>query len=475
MLAMLSLCIGFLYSKQYIRLFRRIRNHTLKGSLSSNLLIYRTCYILLGYAESNCSLLGNTNDNITQALEKLVEPTAQTVRTVQSTVVSVPMVLLCICLGPWSDKFGRKPILLLYQLGSICSLLITALFSAIPTVSPWYFLIAAIPSVLTGGLPAFLTVALSHLTETSAQETRGMRMTIFEVFMAFGNVTGNLAGSALFYVTNYETVFVTAAVCNAIGFIYTVYCIPESIENVETEGKLKGLVQTENLKEMIKVAIKTRGNFKTPKILMMAIISAVMVFSFSGEGSLMFPYLREKLHWTLTMFNIYSSVSTVIGIFTILVVIGILHKWMKVRESILILIGTLSRLTGCVVDGLATESIHIYIGAFAKSINGVTSPMIRTLISKLVEREEVGKIFSIMMICEFIVGLFASPLYTYIFNNTINTKPGLFYFVSAGFYTFNIFMIGIVLILEFKSTTNVYNEMENEPDSHVENIVAVSA
>ncbi|XP_023024963.2 probable peptidoglycan muropeptide transporter SLC46 isoform X1 [Leptinotarsa decemlineata] len=472
---------------------------SLTGSLSANLLIYRTCYILLGYGESNCSLLGNTDNNITQALEKLVEPTAQTVGTVQSTVLSVPMILLCICLGPWSDKFGRKPILLLFQLGSLCGFLIMALFSAIPTVSPWYFSISGIPSVITGGLPAFLTVALSHLTETSTQETRGMRMAIFEVFMAFGTVTGNLAGSALFYVTNYETVFVTAAVCHAIGFIYTFYCIPESVENVETEyqplalattskfqqyeacnnvmskGKLKGLLQTKNLKEMVEVAIKSRENFNTPKILMMASTSTVMVFCLYGEGSLMFPYLRKKLHWTLTMYNIYGSVSTVIGVFSILFLIGILHKWMKIRESILILIGTSSRLTGSVVDALATESIHIYVGAFAKSINGVTSPMVRTLISKLVEREEVGKIFSIMMISEFLMGLFASPLYTYIFNITINTKPGLFYLVSAGFYTFSIFMIGIVMILEFKSSTNVYNELENEPESQVENLIAASA
>lgn len=88
----------------------------------TNLIIYRTCYTILGYNETECALLGNTNNNITQHLEALVEPEANIISMTKSTAESIITLSLLLFVGPWSDKFGRKPVMIIGGIGK-CSIL----------------------------------------------------------------------------------------------------------------------------------------------------------------------------------------------------------------------------------------------------------------------------------------------------------------------------------------------------------------
>jgi hypothetical protein len=52
--------------------------------------------------------------------------------------------------------------------------------------------------------------------------------------------------------------------------------------------------------------------------------------------------------------------------------------------------------------------------------------------SKLVERAEIGKIFSLIAFAQFIMPIFAAPAMTSVFNATLDIDPGIaFYGISA--------------------------------------------
>lgn len=61
------------------------------------------------------------------------------------------------------------------------------------------------------------------------------------------------------------------------------------------------------------------------------------------------------------------------------------------------------------------------------------SPMIRTLMSKIVPQEEMGKLFSFFAPLEVLVSLLILPLYTLVYNTTIDVLPSAYSFMSAGF------------------------------------------
>lgn len=79
--------------------------------------VYRTCYAILKYNESDCSQLGNEDNNLTRWLEPKVQPTVNKINMVHSVTNSLLPLIFCIFVGTWSDKFGRKPFLILCSTG----------------------------------------------------------------------------------------------------------------------------------------------------------------------------------------------------------------------------------------------------------------------------------------------------------------------------------------------------------------------
>lgn len=87
--------------------------------ISTNFVIYRICYTSLGFDREECAKLGtNDADNRTQEIEDEVQPYANVMMMSQSVLTQIVPSLLCLFLGPWSDKNGRKPIMIMTTLGN---------------------------------------------------------------------------------------------------------------------------------------------------------------------------------------------------------------------------------------------------------------------------------------------------------------------------------------------------------------------
>lgn len=55
-------------------------------------------------------------------------------------------------------------------------------------------------------------------------------MGAFEAMIAIGSLLGNLCSSYLFAATDYVGVYMVAAFISFLGFVFTLCCIPESLE-----------------------------------------------------------------------------------------------------------------------------------------------------------------------------------------------------------------------------------------------------
>lgn len=63
--------------------------------------------------------MGREYNEETEKLEKLSEPTANLINMAKTTVESLFTIATCLILGPWSDRFGRKPVILMCLMGKI--------------------------------------------------------------------------------------------------------------------------------------------------------------------------------------------------------------------------------------------------------------------------------------------------------------------------------------------------------------------
>lgn len=82
-------------------------------AIFTNLIIYRTCYATLHFNVTLCEKLGSRiGDNSSEILETTVQPYANDIIMCINIIQAVVSCFVCTILGPWSDKNGRKPILI---------------------------------------------------------------------------------------------------------------------------------------------------------------------------------------------------------------------------------------------------------------------------------------------------------------------------------------------------------------------------
>lgn len=81
-------------------------------------------------------------------------------------------------IGPWSDKYGRKPILLSTFAGYFFVYFMLAVISLLSSqfdISPWYYLLAFIPISVLGGTCALITGIYCYLSDISTPKDRAFR------------------------------------------------------------------------------------------------------------------------------------------------------------------------------------------------------------------------------------------------------------------------------------------------------------
>ena len=66
----------------------------------------------------------------------------------------------------------------------------------------------------------------------------------------------------------------------------------------------------------------------------------------------------------------------------------------------------------------------MFVGSVSGFISAFSSIVIRSMLSKCVSKAELGKIFSLLASLEAAVPLFAAPLFTFVYTNTLETWTG---------------------------------------------------
>lgn len=155
------------------------KNTLISGTILANQIIYQTCVVQFGFNETECALLGTTKaTNRSQEIEIMVQPYAANIVMARTMIESIVPALMTLFIGPWSDKYGRRPVLIASCSGNfLIYFLITVIsfISSMTPVDPWVYVLAFVPAVLTGGNSALITGVLSYVTDVTSPTDRALR------------------------------------------------------------------------------------------------------------------------------------------------------------------------------------------------------------------------------------------------------------------------------------------------------------
>jgi len=265
--------------------------------------------------------------------------------------------------GALSDRFGRKPILLIGALGNAISLLMFGFSTQL-----WMMYVArGLGGILSS---ATLPTAMAYIGDTTDHNNRGAGMGLVGAAMGMGMVLGPGLGGTLAK-TSLSTPFFFAAGLSMVALLLIFIFVPESLEKSKRDHSSK--IQIPKISILLH---ELRGPLGFMFLLAFAVMFALTNFEgiFGLYAQYRFDYTASQVGLVLTVVGLISTI--VQGVLT-----GPTTKWIGERNVIKIsLIGSS---LGFMLMIFAKTPISIYITVgFFVLMNAMLRPAIQSIISK---------------------------------------------------------------------------------------------
>lgn len=328
-------------------------------------------------------------------------------------------------LGSLSDRFGRRPVLLVALCGAGLDYLLMA-FS--PTL-----LILFIGRIISGLTGASLTVASSYIADVSNDQNRtanfGMIGAAFGLGFVIGPALGGLVGSY-----GHNLPFILAAVLSLTNFIFGYFILPESLPLEKRKTKID-FSQINPIKSVFTVMIKSPAA---------VLIWAFFLVNLAGQShpSVWALFTHYKFQWTtleiglsLTFVGLAFGIGQ--GVTTRIVV-------PKIGELKSVIYGSLVLMINFLLLALVTKSWMLYATSTLLLFTSIVMPSLQSMITKGTPSEEQGELQGTLMSITSLTSIIGPLIYTGLFS--FFTKPDYYALPGAPYVAAGLFA-GFCLII----------------------------
>uniref|UniRef100_A0A8D9BUR0 Solute carrier family 46 member 3 n=1 Tax=Cacopsylla melanoneura TaxID=428564 RepID=A0A8D9BUR0_9HEMI len=418
---------------------------TISDPVVVNLLLSKVC--MATNATNDC-------DNPSPAVELQIQPIVADIQMFRTLLECAFPAFLSFFLGPWSDVNGRKPIILCSTFGIFISNLTWVLVSYIPDLPPIAVLVCSIPIALSGGLVTLYLGSFCYISDVTSIESRALRMGLLQVANFAGLVLGNLASAPLLKRVGYHGVFQVSTGLTFLALVYAALVLRETIHVSNDENRKKNVFDCELVADMLATCCKRRPYYTRASIFLIMMSVCLFLVSLNGEGSVMYLGVRERFMWTMedfTMFNCYSIGMIGVGTFFGLWV----STMIKVPDMLSALLVLIIKMPTLIICAMTTQGHYFYVAATINMFGCCLGPLVRSYLSKIIPKEDLGKVFALTASAESLTPLAASPLYTYVYNSTITFLPGCVYYLSSVLNLVTTVLVSIVLMFHFRNPSSL--------------------
>jgi len=279
-------------------------------------------------------------------------------------------------LGKLSDRFGRRPIILISLLATVVSYLI---FSVTDT-----FFLLLISRILAGLGGSNIGVAQAYIADVTDKSERSKGMGIIGAAFGLGFVFGPLIGGYLSHFS-YATAGFGSAAFSFIAFLFAFFYLPESLKEKNTDSKI--VLKIFDLKF-------TKETLKIPSVGLIMLLYFIIVFSMANIYGT-FSILGYKIyHFTDQENGIQFGIIGLTGAIIQGGVIRILAA--KFSDKTLVLAGTFLMSIGLGLIPYGVNFLGVAIVVIILSIGtGVLQPTLMSMISKYSPEKGQGAILGL--------------------------------------------------------------------------------
>lgn len=313
-------------------------------------------------------------------------------------VLAVAYGLLQFCcaplLGALSDRYGRRPILLVSIIGMGIHYLLIALSGSL-----WIMLVARLLGGLTG---ASISVANAYISDITPPERRAKNFGFIGAAFGMGFIFGPMVGGLLGAINLHFPFFVAAAL-SLVNAAYGFFVIPESLPSTR-RGTLS-LAKANPFSALKRLITE-------PEIGGLVAVFALVVFAQVLLQTTWVLYTHFRFGWG-TSEN--GAALFCVGLVAAMVQGVLLGKLLGVfGEAKLALLGLTTGTIAYLLYGLAPQGWMMYMIIFANFLNYAVAPSLQGLVSKAVDPRHqgvtMGSLSSISSLMFVIAPLVGTPL-----------------------------------------------------------------
>jgi len=316
-------------------------------------------------------------------------------------------------LGALSDRFGRRPVLLISLFGLGLDYILHAYA---PTIG-WLF----VGRLIAGVMGASITTATAYIADISTPEKRSQNFGLIGAAFGLGFIVGPLIGG-LSAKLGPSVPFLVAACLTFLNVLYGFFVLPESLLN---ENKRKFEWKRAN-------PIGSLKHLKKYPIVSGLIASLVLIYIASHAVQSNWSYFTMyRFNWNEEMVG-YSLAA--VGVLISLVqgfLIRYINPKLGVNKSIYL--GLALYAIGLVLFGIAWQSWMMFAFLIPYCLGGITGPALQGLISNQVPANEQGELqgalTSLISLTSIVGPLIMNNLFAY-----ATSKDSLFYLPGASFF-----------------------------------------
>ncbi|XP_013187759.2 proton-coupled folate transporter [Amyelois transitella] len=416
----------------------------------------KACLADLNYSQEICDQIqqGVSSDNDTTSVLLEASEVAIDINTWKEPLTKFVPAVLMLNVGAWSDRTGNRKALMMVPifgdfLASLGYLLSTYYFIEWPL---WITaLIEALCSTFTGGLVIAISGAYSYVADVTTPESRTFRIGLVAVIVTLGIPVGTSVGGILTESIGYYGTFGVGSTLYLLGFIYAYFRIHD-VKRVKEEGscgtKFMNFLHPRNFWDTFSLLARSRGR---RLVQIFAIIWAHIIINgpVIGESSVLYFYTLIRYQMEIVEFSLFTTYVILLGTAGTLIAVGLFSKKMKLHDAILGIIATFSKVIGAFVYAFAPDKTWLYTAAVLDMFGNSGVTAIRSLGTKVVDVNSVGKMCSLIGFVDAIIPIVAVPLYSQVWNNTRDWFPGAIY-VLGGALTVPDFLIFVILYMIYK-------------------------
>ena len=332
-------------------------------------------------------------------------------------------------LGAWSDRFGRRPIILISCLG----LGLDYIFMAVAPTVGWLF----VGRIISGITTSNVSTAFAYVADVSPPEKRAKQYGLLGASFGVGFVIGPAVGGLLGHYS-LRAPFWAAAVLSLANFLYGAFVLPESLP---AEKRAKSAWHMAN-------PLGSLTLLRSHRVLSgLSVVCVLYYLAHQALPSVFVLYTEYRYGWNERSVGIALGA---VGVCVAAVSGGLVGPYVKrFGERFSLVSGLFFGVLGFAGFGLATRG-WAFLGAVPLiALWGVAGPSMQSLMSQMVEPSSQGKLQGAINSLRALTGMAGPLLFTQVFAAAISPGraahlPGAPYLLATVLLVGSVVLAGVV-------------------------------